>query len=190
MKNQFKHVQVQGIHEVGQFVVEGGEVEVTDPCYEPGAGVIVKNVKDGNYLAFTDITDTGGWGLRNSMLCVINKEYIEKQVLNQEDVFNLEWIYHPECFGVDSGQAGVFSCAQYKGGNDEEFYNRCCDITLKGINAGSVDFGALSSSGYGDGQYAFYILMDEIESEVVGIQLVFIDDEDDEEEENEEVGEE
>ena len=34
-----------GIHEIGSFEVTSGKVEITDPCYSPESGILVKDVK-------------------------------------------------------------------------------------------------------------------------------------------------
>lgn len=77
--------------------------------------------------------------------------------------------------GVDSGQAGLFDSALYpaNGAADEAFYDKCCDLTLGDAQAGSVGFGIVSSSGYGDGGYNCFVKTN-TEGEVVGVAIVYI----------------
>lgn len=73
------------------------------------------------------------------------------------------------------------------------FYAACCDRTLgpsgKGgissdfFGGGTIPFGAVSSSGYGDGGYDAYTCSKD--GEIVAVEIVFISDEEDEEEEEE-----
>ena len=74
---------------------------------------------------------------------------------------------------VDSGQAGFFDDAFYQ--NDTVFeelpapgfaigdlwYRHVCDITLSKMSAGVFPYGAVSSSGFGDGGYTCYTHADE-----------------------------
>src|SRR5690606_25054488 len=88
--------------------------------------------------------------------------------------------------GVDSGQAGVFDFAVYKDDEsakgksnfieDEPWYSTCCDQTLSDQQAGVIEGGAVSSSGYGDGLYTAYYAID-ANKEVVAIKIVFMEDE-------------
>jgi len=70
--------------------------------------------------------------------------------------------------GVDSGQAGVFDLSHYWNDSvapevapEEVWYSMCCAVTLSECSAGVVPFGAVSSSGYGDGGYdGFAVFVD------------------------------
>lgn len=173
-----------GTHEIGEFEVSGGAVEVTDPCYTPGDGVIVSGVLNGAYLAFTEIVDEGSWGGRNAILYAINKKYFNDNEMEKDNLEGLAWEPQDEYFGVDSGQGGIFSTDKYPGGEDEVFYDRCCDLTLEGIGAGSIEFGAVSSSGFGDGGYGFEVFKSG--ETIVAIKVIFIDDEESEDNDDEE----
>lgn len=180
MKKQFV-----GINAIGEFVITSGSVEITDPCYSPGDGVIVDNVQNGNYLAFTEITDEGEWGGRNSTLYIINKDYYEKNNTKPESISLLDWQPQSDYFGVDSGQGGIFDKKQYLGGENELFYDSCCNITLEGLGAGTLEFGVVSSSGYGDGGYGYEIFTKD--SKIIAIKVIFIGDDEEDEDENEEI---
>lgn len=104
--------------------------------------------------------------------------------------------------GVDSGQAGFFDLVKYTeavsdkhsnggrnhdGGSFDTFYKSVCELTLADASWGVVPFGAVSSSGYGDGGYSCFVLRnptsDPTVSELVGAYIVFISEEEEEEEE-------
>lgn len=174
-----------GMNEVGQFNVVSGSVEVTDPCYQPGDGIVVENVKNGEYIVFTHIVDKGRWGGRNAQLYALNNQYVLDNEISKYVLEQLDWEPQAEYFGVDSGQGGIFDTGHYPGGDDEQFYDRCCDITLGGLGAGSLEFGAVSRSGFGDGGYDFELLYEN--NIVVGIKIIFINesDEDDDDEDEE-----
>jgi hypothetical protein len=86
--------------------------------------------------------------------------------------------------GVDSGQAGIYDedyYRQYHSEDDcnDDWYGDICDLTTPfGTKDGKC---VVSSSGYGDGGYDCYLLKDK-NNEVVGFQIVFIEDEDEEDE--------
>jgi len=98
--------------------------------------------------------------------------------------------------GVDSGQAGFFDLASYtnavKDRSDtsqdgpafEKFYREICDQTLSDDQFGGVDFGAVSSSGYGDGRYPCYVRRND-RGEVIAAFIAFIYTGEDEEEDEE-----
>jgi hypothetical protein len=86
--------------------------------------------------------------------------------------------------GVDSGQAGFFDAEFYIGGDDQKFYDQVCDLTLNGDNAGVIAFGAVSSSGWGDGCYELQTIRHD--GEVVAARIVFMEDTPAEDEYNEE----
>ena len=171
-----------GINEIGEFQIVSGSVEITDPCYQPnsGSGVIVDNVKNGYYISFTEIIDTGSWGGRNSKLFALNKEYAIKKGITKDNLDQLDWLENQECFGVDSGQGGIFDFNTFPGGNNEEFYDECCSITLNGLGAHSLKYGVVSSSGYGYGGYEFLSIKDN--TEIVGFCIIFINENENEDE--------
>lgn len=164
-----------GIHEIGKFSVKSNTVEITDPCYSPKDGIIVENVTNGEYVCFTEILDEGTWGSRNAVLYAINKVFFTTNKLEKENLALQNWNPQKESFGVDSGQGGIFDVEDYKGGEDEVFYEKVCDITLNGLGAGTLDFCVVSSSGYGDGGYGYETIIEN--KEVVGFKIIFIGDE-------------
>lgn len=58
-----------------------------------------------------------------------------------------------------------------------DFYEVCCDKTLGDMGAGVVEYGAVSSSGLGDGSYSAFAGYNS-NKEVVEISIIFLGDED------------
>lgn len=169
------------------FEVVSGVVRVTDPCYDPTTwcSAEVKKVKNGKWNASVRKSNEQMWGERCAELFVWHSDH------KQEEVFNgMKRVEIKEEIGVDSGQAGVFDAKFYKDdksvkgveriGNhapicaDEPWYSICCDRTLSDQSWGTIPYGAVSSSGFGDGGYTGYKYLNS-KGEVVGIKIVFID---------------
>jgi hypothetical protein len=153
----------------------GKKVRVSDPCY--GTGVwcsgVVDNVKEGTYIVDVHMSDEGMWGERVKSLTVIHSEFDGHTTIEKANF----------TVGVDSGQAGIYDedyYNQYHTGDDcdRDWYREVCDLTNPfGTKDGKC---VVSSSGFGDGGYDCYLLRDK-NNEVVGFQIVFIqDDEEDE----------
>ena len=53
-----------------------------------------------------------------------------------------------------------------------DWYEICCDKSLSNVGAGVIDYGVVSSSGYGDGGYSTYAVYNQ-DGRVVGIKLRF-----------------
>lgn len=168
-----------------KFEILTGSVWVSDPCYEAGGSGQVKldNVRTGQWSMLLDKRDEGAWGSRVAELVVSH---------NGKCCFSWE---HAGQIGVDSGQAGVFDVKHYRNDHiseglprfyekeaicpDEDWYSLCCDRTLatKLGGGGVVPYGAVSRSGFGDGAYDVYVSKDRTTKEIVGIKIVFIEEE-------------
>lgn len=167
--------QDAGTKELGTFEVSSGELRVTDPCYDPGtwcAGTI--RAKDGTWTAELRHSDEGSWGKRVAELVVRHEDHAgaEPNRLTGIDA------------GVDSGQCGFFDAAKYlqhqggEYGDLSTFYGQACAATATEGGGIVMGFGAVSSSGYGDGSYEVYV--HEVDGLAVAARVVFIsDDEDD-----------
>lgn len=173
-------IPMQGnVIEIGQFAVTSGVMEVTDPCYSPGTDHLLEGVRCGTWVAETEISD--GYNVS------ITVRHIDYQM---EDCF----VFESSDIGVDSGQAGFFDASRYVGSADSQFYDMVCDLTLNGDNAGVIEFGAVSSSGGGDGCYELQTIRRG--NEVVAARIVFMAEEsneaeyhEDDDEEDDEVAE-
>ena len=150
----------------------GKTVRVSDPCYGTKvwcAGTI-DNVKEGLYNIEVKISDEGKWGKRVKSLTVVHADYKDSLVFNKSAPFEV---------GVDSGQAGIYDESYYKKYHtadncNDEWYHDICDLTCP---VGTKDNKCVvSSSGYGDGCYTCYMIVD-TNNQVVAIKIAFIEDE-------------
>ena len=88
--------------------------------------------------------------------------------------------------GVDSGQAGIYDEDYYNKYHtaddcDDDWYDDICNLTNP---AGTKDGKcAVSSSGFGDGGYTCYMLVND-DNQVIAISIVFIEDEEEDEEDD------
>jgi len=150
----------------------GNSVYVIDPCYEPGTWCSgeVQNLKTGIWKCFRKVAYTD-WGFRIAELIIRHEDYPEGDI---------ETLMEGVDVGVDSGQAGFFDAAYYEEmkseENNEEWYDRICDITLGEHSCGTIDMkGVVASSGFGDGGYNLYV--HEENGKVVGMRIEFISQE-------------
>lgn len=148
----------------------GSRMRVTDPCYDVGtwcAGVL--DVEPGIWHAFVRLGETS-WGRRVAELVVSR---------NSEDFDPHTQFLREIDAGVDSGQCGFFDADLYPAQPTEDpdgFYERCCDRTASRPNhAGLLAFGAVASSGFGDGGYPVYTDLPE-GAPATTLRLVFIPD--------------
>ena len=139
-------------------------IKITDPCYLAEEWCCNEAyILPGIYKCEAVEKYCGDWGNRISELRIRHIDY--------PDVMCLE--IFPWSVEVDSGQAGFFDDAFYQ--NDTVFeelpapgfaigdlwYRHVCDITLSKMSAGVLPYGAVSSSGFGDGGYTCYTHADE-----------------------------
>ena len=169
---------------VGNFKIESGKVIVTDPCYEIDEQNILENVKNGNWNIFLNVVNANSWGKR------------VKEIIVQHDSCNTakNWENAKINVGVDSGQAGIYDVHFYRDDSvvdnmtdkdrmyteekiceNEPWYSWNCDRTLSKEFGGSIPFGAVSSSGFGDGCYDCFYQQNE-KGEIDAIKIVFIND--------------
>ena len=158
------------------FEVKSGKIIVTDPCYEFDEDNVIP-AKNGKWVVNVNTNSQG----TIAELVVLHEDYYA--------VSTVEQILDFSC-PVDSGQAGVFDAdmyAKYQGGEYGDlntFYGKACYLTCETEEQSGVvamegnAMGAVSSSGYGDGDYeitGFYS-----DDELYGIRICF-DEELDEE---------
>ena len=164
------------IKKVGQIELSD-TVVVSDPTYELGIWCqgIIKNVLQGVYNCYIEISDEKDWGLRCSRIFAINKEY----ELEESDYrFDTREQFE---VGVDSAQAGIFDFEYYENNHcpkcseeDEcDWEDEIFEITTGSNKGGVIDGkGTVARSGFGDGSYDCYTAMRN--GKIVGIELVFI----------------
>lgn len=180
----------QNTLELGTFEIESGKMIVSDPCYEIDLWCCntIERVRCGTWLAEADVRDEGEWGSRIAVLRA--QTVMQPKKLPEPEVAPFE-------VGVDSAQAGLFDALHYRNSNmirrltgvesddPDLWYAHCCEITLSRLQAGVIPYGAVSSSGYGDGAYECRIYRDQA-GEAFRVEIIFIGDEDEEWEEDEE----
>lgn len=161
-----------------EFEMTSPVMRVSDPCYERDVWCCgtVDHCKLGTWEAGVLKTDEGEWGTRCAVLAVRHKDTgPDFNVIRSGKVRKMtcKCVEQPFEVGVDSGQAGFFDDAFYQ--NDTIFeeqptpgfaigdlwYRHVCDITLSKMSAGVLPYGAVSSSGFGDGGYTCYTHADE-----------------------------
>ena len=164
---------------LGDFQIISGKAVVSDPCYTRGtwcAGVI-KNVKNGTWVGIIRKSDEGKWGTRVAELLAFHEDYlglIERKT----------WDWQPIDVGVDSGQCGIFDETHYKDNKvvprpwnthlipDDDWYDMCCKATQGDVKGGTIPYGVVSSSGYGDGSYRCYTVTKD--GKIVAIKITYL----------------
>ena len=154
------------IKSIGKFEIASGMIRVSDPCYDKDAWCAdTVPAKNGIWQASIVMFDEGEWGNRVGYLIAYHKDF-------PVDQYSHDWQRVDFEIGVDSGQAGIFDDGFFK--DDESvkglkrlynksiceeipWYSICCDRTLHKGLAGVIPYGAISSSGYGDGRYDYYV---------------------------------
>lgn len=161
---------------IGSFELTTPRMLVTDPCYEPdtfGMGEL-NNCITGTWDAYIRLSDEGEWGKRVATIIVKARDTEGAPSMGN---IRRNMRFLPSgfkelrgCIGVDSGQAGFFDAQNYqrndsvdgvattfpfdeRWGDMSPWYKTCCDRTFSEEQAGVIPFGAVSSSGYGDGAY-------------------------------------
>jgi hypothetical protein len=167
---------------IGDFTVKSGELIITDPCYDDDGhlGHVTKDVKKGTWVVFAQYCGDNG-RVSGLMACHVD---------HKVSVDSSCWEHVSSMIGVDSGQAGIYDRKYFKNDRivegvertegvgiicpEEPWYSINCDRTLGEASAGTIPFGCVSSSGYGDGCYDCYEIR--LHGKVVAVKIVFIDE--------------
>ena len=165
---------------VGKFKL-GKKAIISDPCYdreimEKQNGII--EVMPGTWDSKIIVKDG-----RVYELVAWNVKTGEPSAYSDWEMTNIE-------VGVDSGQAGIFDLDNYKRNDsvrglerlykedpinpEDIWYSWCCDRTLSEDMSGTIPFGVISSSGYGDGCYTCAV--QKTKEEITAISIVFVND--------------
>ncbi|MFL1675071.1 DUF4241 domain-containing protein [Paenibacillus dendritiformis] len=169
---------------LGQFEITSGKVVVSDPCYERDENTMImgvlSNVRNGTWAAHVQKTEVRDWGEACAKLIAYHISAADKPD-------ELEWVKCNFIVGVDSGQAGIFDVSKYRlpdsealvtdSDMDSDWYLSCCDITDSDEEAGVMDGGVVSHTGFGDGGYAAYYAANE-QNQIIGVKIIFIKDAD------------
>lgn len=180
---------------VGAFKLESGTLVATDPSYDletardPGLGAIITSCQ------------TGLWNVQivrkrfEGVDYAIPSELIFTHSGYQESDVTV-WRPFQKGLGVDSGQAGAWDITKFQdqsvvpddvrkraraefklnpGITFDPWYQWCCELTRKEPGCGVMPYGAVSTSGYGDGGYPVFVCVDEYQK-VIAVRIQFIDD--------------
>jgi len=191
-----------------KFEITSGKMVLSDPCYKIPTWCqgVVDRVKNGTWVTEVNKTDQGGWGERVSYLVAFNEQALKENPALKETLVNGWGKQLPFNFGVDSGQFGFFDNEHYQNDKsamdltkydfgdtyDQEsgdsWYRAVSNLTLADEQWGVLPFGVVSSSGFGDGSYSVFAVVNEYD-EYVGFMAVFIDENEDDEDDYEDEGE-
>lgn len=155
----------QGTHFVGEFDVTSGKIGIWDPCYGDGDR---HDAENGKWLAYIDVGEFPMWGRR-----------VWRFRAWQKNRKTLEPREYAGMADVDSGQMGIYDCRDDLDTSEVD-YDRICDLTLRNEMAGVTEYGAVSSSGIGDGSYEYTVCRDPGTGKVTEIEITFMPEEDDE----------
>jgi hypothetical protein len=168
-----------------------GNVVISDPRYEAATWCAAeRRALAGPWLAGVALSSDR----RVASLFAQHQDYLWANLPWQRDAANAD-------LGVDSGQLGFFSATHYRYDGAVEpghifaadwlplahrkagdaWYDLCCDLTTGSAQGGVLEYGCVSSSGYGDGSYRLQTQQRE-DGVIVGLRVDFIGDEEDEDE--------
>lgn len=149
-------------YRIGRFTVEGNELIVMDPYYgleeDTDLQLILSNVKSGNWTAAIIYTED---------------EWVKQLLVFEGDKKRSgKWHRQEQSIGVDSALVGIFDLTAYRQNQATEFET----VVSSDDQAGIVSFGAVSTSGFGDGLYDVDIQYD-VSRQIVGVRVNFAEDE-------------
>lgn len=146
----------EGLNKLGSFTVKSGRLCAFDP-YCHGVDVEIDNVVRGTWDAYTHDRSQDSWGVRPCDLTVVLAGQEPDALVFHERVGTV-------C--VDAATAGVYDLGGYDGREElsELADQRVCEV------------GACSLSGFGDGCFDTWVARN-ADGKVIGVQIVFIEDE-------------
>lgn len=145
---------------VGVLNLEGGKIDITDPCYDSDVWCRINNVgvKPGKYNCYVKKDDS----YRYPMIKEI------RIVCQGSSKFANNWKILGS-IGVDAGLAGFFVSPK-KDYSDEE-WKEFCD-SLQDDDYFVREYGFFSDSGFGDGEYDVEVAKDNYDN-IVAVRIVF-----------------
>lgn len=171
------------------FNISSGKLNITDPCYNIDTKCALFNLpaENGEWSVIGEYEDAKDWGYRVKSIVAMRTDKFYS-------VDSSYWKMLSDDIGVDSGQCGIFDSGNYPQGDStgeyedkNGFYGKVCELTLNDNSNdddsiphstyGIVDnFGVATSTGYGDGCYTAYGIMNDA-GELVAVKVVFLEDE-------------
>ena len=169
-----------------RFTIESGKICVSDPCYNKGTWCAAWDLEAQTGVWNCEVIKSyeGLWGERVKEINAIAGEIYPEGCIP----IDLPWKKLEFDIGVDSGQCGIFDYEKYPDGentgeyeDENSFYGKCCNLTLPEDDSkepfGVLENGIVSSSGFGDGSYIMYGLYEENREKLIGVKVIFIDEE-------------
>lgn len=175
----------QELTPLGSFEVTCGKIRVSDPCYKmdvwcSGSIESRNGIWDASAIILSD-AETDGWGERVALLAIRHQECsIPFTTISINN--GLFWDAASFDVGVDSGIAGFYDQTEYESKHTESgidegwLWDTVCKAVDKNINinAGVIQRGVVSSSGYGDGGYdCFYHIGEEGVADFIYIPFIY-----------------
>jgi len=177
---------------LGTFEVTSSNLVAGDPGYDldtfktPGLGALLTNCHSGTWNAQTVIKHFAppAFSLTSELLAWHT---------NVTNPSTLKWQKQKGGIGVDGGQAGIFDLAHFSDQKivpadvkwtqgkpgpiipENLWYSLCCEVTLGRAEGGVIPFGAVSTSGMGDGGYEYFVARDD-KGIIIGVWILFVDD--------------
>ena len=176
-----------------QFKVTSGDLFISDPCYttDNWRCNLVRNVANGLWMSDAKIDENSG---RVASIHIYNNAAFIRNTNLIDEVYNAPEMPFLVC--VDSGQAGFFDANHYREDlhltgvipiceHDEIkkegdiFFSACAYITLDeaktGERFGSLPFGFVARSGYGDGSYKCLGIKETGTNQYIAFTILFIE---------------
>lgn len=169
--------------EHGKFNITSGKMVCSDPCYPLSLnfGAVEIPALDGEWHVEVVVHLDDMFG-RETYYC--GMVHIRHSSLDAAD------LYESHGVGVDSGQFGFFDRSCYpeterergEFGDQDSFYRKSCDLTIRPARWATLQDRVVVSSGYGDGLYR--LVVGYSEGKAVEAYVIFIGDSSDDEEES------
>ncbi|WP_294660604.1 DUF4241 domain-containing protein [uncultured Fusobacterium sp.] len=162
------------------------KVVVTDPCYctdlEESGIILLKEVQEGEYKCYA-IYDRDNQ-IKEAVILFENLSFWNKDAYS--------WQLETKTISVDAGIAGVINYALYeemmlcKAKNEKEwesrYYKEICELFSKDDTICFRENSFITLTGVGDGEYEVFTTKNK-DNKIVGINIVYIEDEDEEDDE-------
>ena len=149
--------------ELGTFEVTSGKIIVKDPCYDDAYGSTFP-AKNGTWVGSIHVTK----GARSARVSALEARAPGRHNTLVEVCKE----------GVDSGQMGVFDSSKADASVDDD-YEDICAMTLETPYGGIIkQYGVVSGTAYGDGEYPVMVSRDILTGEVTSVLIEFEDPDD------------
>lgn len=183
--DEIRSLQEEGKAKIAEtFTITSGKIIVSDPCYQLNSGsqCIIENVQTGMWRQHLFGTRMFGGYVTTHQICCAEGFYYDPRFSGWEECGEIT---------VDSGQAGMFDLDSFRDPScfqgyqykhlpirpDDVWYSCVTDQTTGPENGGTVPFGCVSVSGFGDGRYLCSMVRQSKLKKVVAIKLEYVESE-------------